>query len=367
MARWHIGSVASVFLLLIGLTPNSTKAQAYPPPGYFRLPAQVARPAASGSHAGQDLTAVDWANRTYSPTCVPDHPQPIKIHAGRVTVGSFLFQVYPPTYGDLTGDGHPEAVVPYSCTGADFWGVQDYVFSGSATHPVLLGIVPSKRGTNGDGVIASVAPTRIDHGVLTLTGIGYTRRAAHCCPNLRITMRYGWRAGALRLLTDDVVPDEAGPFGSPEILPQVDDASNGRWRLGEASSPGATIQTAQVPGCREGPCPDTLTVRFDNGRIVQADADGGVAEIGRVDATHFLILGGFCYLNCTLHIWVVDTAAHSFTSVLDRTTYFPIPDGECGLPFSYGGLTYTAKAVSDRSAQIVADHWVLLNGGHSCR
>jgi len=48
--------------------------------------------------------------------------------------GAVRFQVYAPLYADLTGDGRPEALVPYSCTGADFGGVQLFVYTGDAAH-----------------------------------------------------------------------------------------------------------------------------------------------------------------------------------------------------------------------------------------
>lgn len=63
--QWRIGSISSVFLLLIGLTPSSTGAQAYPPPGYFRLPAQVAGPAAFyGGEGGSCGPANDNCTKT---------------------------------------------------------------------------------------------------------------------------------------------------------------------------------------------------------------------------------------------------------------------------------------------------------------
>lgn len=153
---------------------------------YPRAVAYVAHPQVS---AGNDLSAVDWRNFAYPTSCSP-HARPVTVTNGQGRVEGFFFQIYPPVYGDLTGDGRPEAVVPYSCTGADFGGARVFVFTGSAAHPKLLGTLPPHPGASGH--ISSVEAVSIRQGMLQISGIGYSATAAHCCPDLTITTRYRW-------------------------------------------------------------------------------------------------------------------------------------------------------------------------------
>ena len=106
------------------------------------------------------------------------------------------FQVYPPLFGDLTGDGQPEALVPYSCTGADFGGVHLFVFTGAASHPRLMAQIPSPTAPY-VGSIASVHSVTLpvlavmpEQRVLQVNGTGYSATAPHICPDLDITLRY---------------------------------------------------------------------------------------------------------------------------------------------------------------------------------
>lgn len=140
--------------------------------------------------AGADLSAVDWRNFTY-PTSCSTHAKPVTLKNGQGRVEGFLFQIYPPMFGDLTGDGRAEAVVPYSCTGADFGGAHVFVFTGTAAHPLLLAKLPSPVSGNVNA-LDSVESVRIQRGLLRLSGRGYTATAAHCCPDLTITITYRW-------------------------------------------------------------------------------------------------------------------------------------------------------------------------------
>jgi hypothetical protein len=137
------------------------------------------------------LTAVDWADFTYSSSCY-GNTQPFKAHNGKAQNSFIRFEIYSPIiYGDLTGDGQPEAVIRYSCTGADFGGVHVFVYSGTTSHPVLLGDLPSvvKNEPGGNWGVEKVT---VANQTLQLTGRGYSASAPHCCPDLQIAASYHW-------------------------------------------------------------------------------------------------------------------------------------------------------------------------------
>jgi len=150
-----------------------------------------------------DLTAVDWADSTYVAPCDPEHPQSVTVKKGSAKVGDFTFEVYNPTYGDLTGDGRPEAAVGYSCSGADFGGVDIAVYTGDSAHPRLIGDLP--RSIQGQGP-ASVSTVAIHGKIITLSGIGYTNAAPHCCPDLTVTATYQWDGKAFTEVDSQAVP-----------------------------------------------------------------------------------------------------------------------------------------------------------------
>jgi hypothetical protein len=148
-----------------------------------------------------DLTKVDWANFTYFSSCFGNQ-QPFKARDGQATNDFILFQVYlPPTYGDLTGDGQPEAVVSYSCTGANFGGVHVLIYTGSAAHPTLLGDLPLSDPSD---KLATVDSVNISNGDLQLTGRGFSPTAASCCPDLSVNNSYHWDGSRFVLVNSTV-------------------------------------------------------------------------------------------------------------------------------------------------------------------
>ena len=151
------------------------------------------------------------------------------------------------------------------------------------------------------------------------------------------------------------------------------DGSGGQWRLGSANG-SASVTSAQTPGCQEGPCPGTMMVRFSDGSQTTVDDVSEIAEIGQVDPAHYLAAAGFCYLNCVLRVYAIDTAAHSVATVLDRAhpnatgnpSYFPMPEGACGFTVTYRGATYTARTIPDKTSTYSAN-WFLYPGDKACR
>ena len=111
-------------------------------------------------------------------------------------------QVYTPVYGDLTGDGQPEAAIPYSCTAADFGGVNVFVYTGNASKPVLLGELDvMSPGSHNGGTVETVT---ISKGIIQLVGKGYTPDAPHCCPDLRIQTSYRWNGSHFVMVSNEV-------------------------------------------------------------------------------------------------------------------------------------------------------------------
>jgi hypothetical protein len=135
----------------------------------------------------QTLTTVDWANFTYTSSCYTNTPQQFTVHNGTATVGMVTFGVDPPIFGDLTGDGQPEAVILYSCIAADSFGPHVLVYSGTAAHPVLLADLPSLNET-----LVRVDLVKIVNGMLQLSGKGYALGDASCCLSLQVTTTYKW-------------------------------------------------------------------------------------------------------------------------------------------------------------------------------
>jgi hypothetical protein len=143
----------------------------------------------SSSPSNAPLTAVDWANFTYFSSCY-GNTQPFHTKNGTAVNDHVHFRVFlPPKYGDLTGSGQPEAVVPYQCTAADFRGVHVFVYTGNASHVRLIGDLPPPHA---EGAFDNVTGITISNRELHLQGDGYSSHAAHCCPDLFIKASYRW-------------------------------------------------------------------------------------------------------------------------------------------------------------------------------
>jgi hypothetical protein len=118
-----------------------------------------------------------------------------------------LFQVYPPpVYGDLTGDGKPEAVLSYGCAGANYFGTRVWVFTGTASSLQLIGDLPDASANSAQGTVGSISKVTISSGVLTFTGEGYSPSAPHCCPDLVVTLVYRWTGTAFSLVSEQMTP-----------------------------------------------------------------------------------------------------------------------------------------------------------------
>lgn len=161
-------------------------------------------PAAAGGPDGTaPLTLINWQDATYSSACFSNRPQTFVARHGMAQSGFVHFQVYTPIFTDLSGDGRPEALIPYSCTGADFGGVHLFVYTGTAAQPHLLGEIPASTEP-AIGGLASVHSVTIpaltvlpSQRELAVEGVGFSPTATHTCPDLQVTLRYRVAGGRL--------------------------------------------------------------------------------------------------------------------------------------------------------------------------
>ncbi len=189
--RYGIIALSGVLALLLLLAACGVPSQTQ------ETSAAVASPTPSSS-----LKSVDWPNFTYFTNCY-ENTQPFHAQHGQATNNYVHFYVYTPKYGDLTGDGQPEAVVPYQCSAADAMGVHVFVYTGTAAHPRLLGDLPLKDSQN---AIANVTTITISNEELHLEGDGYSSSAPHCCPDLYIKTDYKWNGKTFVIIQSHVSP-----------------------------------------------------------------------------------------------------------------------------------------------------------------
>lgn len=152
------------------------------------------------------LENVDWSNFTYTFTCYTAQPVTITLHNGSAQRNGITYSVLKPVFGDLTGNGQPEAVLIFQCTAADAAPARVFVYAGTARHPTLLAVLPPDDHTH-----FGVRAASISQGILQLTGDGYTRRDPHCCPSLKVVTRYKWADTHF-----DVLDAEASPLTPPK-------------------------------------------------------------------------------------------------------------------------------------------------------
>jgi hypothetical protein len=134
--------------------------------------------------AAEDIHAVDFRDFTYVPSCADFESQepavPVRVTGGRfeAAVGSdregLSFSIYDVIYGDLTGDGHDEAIVQSVCsTGGSGRFDEGFVYALADGKPVLLGRIPG-----GDRAAGSVRCIRVEQGALQVDRIGNASGAA---------------------------------------------------------------------------------------------------------------------------------------------------------------------------------------------
>jgi hypothetical protein len=183
--------LCTLLLLFSSCSASSPPSQA----NTINTSTDQATPSASPLPA-EALARVNWMNYTYTNSCY-SNTQPFHVQHGVAVNSGIHFTVYPPYYGDLTGDARPEAIIPYQCSGADTTGRHVLVYSGTATHPVFLADLPEQKSR---GFIDNVTKISIAHEELQLAGAGYSTGTPRCCPDLSIQNNYHWNGSKFMLL-----------------------------------------------------------------------------------------------------------------------------------------------------------------------
>lgn len=158
-------------------------------------------PFAHTSTSPSSLEQVDWRNFTYTFSCYSDHPIAIRIRNGSAASNYVHYYVRNPVFGDLTGDGQPEAVIPFQCTAADAAPAQVFVYSGTAQHPYLLATLPAAGRP-----WFNVQQASITNGALQLSGYGYKLQDSLCCPSLWTTTSYRWNGSSFVVIATHSSP-----------------------------------------------------------------------------------------------------------------------------------------------------------------
>jgi hypothetical protein len=140
----------------------------------------------AGVLAADDVHSVDFRNFTYTPSCADfeappgESKNPIRVAGGRFEArpGTDLegtyFEVTDVTYGDLTGDGHDEAILQTMCsTGGTGRFDEGFVYGMKDGKPVLLGEIPG-----GDRASGGVRCVRVENGALQVERTGNESGAA---------------------------------------------------------------------------------------------------------------------------------------------------------------------------------------------
>lgn len=152
--------------------------------------------------AGQtSIRKIDFANFTYPAFCIGEEPEDITVRNGEFSVEKqedgyidrYYFKVYPPEYGDLTGDGVEEAVVRSVCnTGGTGNFSEGYIFRLQAGRAVLLARFPG-----GDRAYGGLHSAKAEKGLLVVESYDPGELGGACCPEFIVTARYRLRGETL--------------------------------------------------------------------------------------------------------------------------------------------------------------------------
>jgi hypothetical protein len=124
-----------------------------------------------------DVAAVDWSR--YVRSCA--------VADGGSGLGIRIDDVL---RADVTGDGHPEALVVDECeSSTSAWPQEVEVFDGAgdAAAPRRVGVLLADDAVHPQSVTLTVSGGRV-----TITGTGLSDDAPLCCPDLTIRRVYTW-------------------------------------------------------------------------------------------------------------------------------------------------------------------------------
>lgn len=180
-------------------TSTSTDSQSATPTATSSNTRSAPTPTPTQGSAGS-LEQIDWSNFTYTFSCFTGTPVQVKMKNGQADQNGVHYTVQKPVFGDLNGDGHPEAVIIYHCEGGGTSPQLVYVYTGTEQQPTIMAYLP------GDGSkLQTVNQAAIVAGILQLTGYGYSDNVPLCCPDLLVTTTYKWNGSTFTVVTSQSI------------------------------------------------------------------------------------------------------------------------------------------------------------------
>jgi hypothetical protein len=144
--------------------------------------------------AQSGIQKVDFKNFTYKPFCAGEDPLLVTVKNGEFSkeeqqegyVDHFYFNVFGITYGDLTGDRQPEAIVLTACnTGGTGNFSEGFIYTLKAGKPLLLA-----RIEGGDRAYDGLRSAVVENGLLAVDRNDAGENGGACCPEFAVTTNY---------------------------------------------------------------------------------------------------------------------------------------------------------------------------------
>jgi hypothetical protein len=144
----------------------------------------------------QTIRRVDFRNFTYRAYCAENQPFTMRVRRGhydRRGDDPVHFVVERAKYGDITGDGHEEAIVLTNCDqeGTGYFS-EGFIYTLRRGKPVLLTRVPG-----GDRAQGGLYGLTIRHGLVVVESYAAKDNGGVCCPDYIDTTRYRWNGHKL--------------------------------------------------------------------------------------------------------------------------------------------------------------------------
>lgn len=148
----------------------------------------------SAIFAQNDILKVDFKNVTYMPYCAGEKPRRVTVKNGEFSeekdagdyIDRFYFRVFDIAYGDMTGDGKPEAIVLTVCnTGGTGQFSEGFVYGSVRGKPLMLA-----RIEGGDRAFGGLRSAYIERGMAIIEQNEEGKNGGACCPEFVITSKY---------------------------------------------------------------------------------------------------------------------------------------------------------------------------------
>lgn len=149
-------------------------------------------------HASLPITDVDWHNATAAFAAPFNNGYclsgSVTFRQGRATANGQTLEILdyrPPVYGDLTGDGRPEAVLEGRCTSGEGTGHPDLIIVTQATDGTLrqVDFIDPNEGMTGELSAARIESVQVTQGRLVV--------AMPAAPVQTMTRTYEWNGLAM--------------------------------------------------------------------------------------------------------------------------------------------------------------------------